>query len=274
MGIGRIVISGMLLLLAHAASFAATDATDANVCNKYSDTKAHLSRIYDEYALLPKKPENAEKLFLLYRQLEQAAMEAQTLYPSDYNRNSEQYVVISECLWDSKFQEIGLSIGHYSDRLEYSKKLMAEAHQLNPHSKYRNYTLYTEIRGKGGADFFGFPDVDKAQSYLNEFPSGPYATKVNAILAGFYHDLYAALRTIEKEPNLEKRGVTYSCFDDYVAKHPEDAKQERARKLGILYFEKVIAATPLKDVNRPMYLGELDALKHGKTDNVVNVCGD
>jgi hypothetical protein len=274
MGISRIIFSGVLLLIAHTASFAVTDVTDANVCNKYSATRARLSRIYDEYSSLPKKTENAEKLYLLYRQLEQAAKAAQTLYPSDYNSNPAQYVEISECLWDAKFQEMGLFIGHYSDRLEYSEKLMAEAHQLNPYSKYRNYTLYTEIHGKSGTDFFGFPDVDKAQSYLKEFPSGPYATKVTAILAGFYHDLFAALRTIEAEPNVEERNETYSCYDEYIAKHPEVAKQEHARKLGILYFEKVIAATPLKDVKRAMYLDELETLKHGKTDNIVNVCGD
>lgn len=268
------ILSGLLLLISHAASFAATDLTDANACNKYAATKTHLSIIYDEYSSLPKIPQNAEKLFLLYRQLEQAAKAAQTSYPAEYNSdNLAQYIEISECLWDAKFQEMGLSVGHYSDRLEYSEKIMAEAHQLNPHSKYRNYTLYTEIHGKGGEDL-GFPDVDKAQWYLKEFPSGPYATKVTAILAGFYHDLFAALRTIEEEPNIEERNETYSCYDEYIAKHPEEANQEHARKLGILYFEKVVAATPLKDVKRPMYLDELDALKHGKTDNVVNVCGD
>ena len=149
---------------------------------------------------------------------------------------------------------------------------MVEAHQLNPHSKYRSYTLYTEIYGKS-ADH-NFPDVDTAILYLKEFPNGPYATDVIGILAGFYHDLYAALRNIKEEPNIENRSETYSCFDDYIAQHPKDANIEGARKLGILYFEKVLAATPLKNPYYSMYLDELDALKHGKTDNTVNSCGD
>src|ERR1035437_8967693 len=110
MGISRTMFLGVSLLFAHTASFAATDAAEANVCTKYSATKAHLSDIYHEYSSLPKKAENAEKLFLLYRQLEQAAKEAQTLYPADYNLSSKHFVVISDCLWDDKFQEIGLSI--------------------------------------------------------------------------------------------------------------------------------------------------------------------
>ena len=151
---------------------------------------------------------------------------------------------------------------------------MAETHQLNPRSKYRSYTLYTEIYEKDGQPFNDFPDIEKATSYLKEFPNGSYVKEVYGILAGFYHDLYAALREREVEPRLEERGETYSCYDEYIDKHPEEAKQERARKLGIFYFEKVIAMTPQKDHRRPMYLDELDALKHKNTDNVINVCED
>ena len=261
----------IMLLVAHTVSYADAGMANTDVCNKYSAAKNKLSGLYDEYSSLPKNPENAEKLFLLYRRLEQATKETQALYPADYNHNSEQYVVISECLWHDKFHTLGLEIGHYSDRIEYSKKLMAETHRLNPHSQYRSYTLYTEVSGKA---IDGFPDIEKARSYLKEFPNGPYTTEVYEVLAGFYHDLYAALRAIEKEPNMEKRGETYSCFDDYIPKHPEEAKLEHARKLGISYFEKVIAAVPPKDTKHPMYLRELDALKKGNTDNIVNTCGD
>lgn len=257
----------------HANSFAASNTEDATACSKYSSTKVELNRIYDEYSSLPKKPESADKVFILWRQLNQAIKGIHALYPADYNHNQGQYELISSCLWHDKYQELGLSIGHYSDRLEYSEKLLTEAHQLNPHSKYRNYTFYTEIYGKGGEDY-GFPDINKAASYLKEFPQGPYAIKVNEILAGFYHDLYAALLTIEKQPDIEKRSETYSCFDDYISQHPESANKERARKLGIQYFKNVIAETPLKDAKRSMYLEELNSLEHQKTDNIINVCGD
>lgn len=264
----------LLILVFQAASSAASDTAEIEICNKYLASKHKLSQIYDEYSSLPKKPENAEKLFLLYQRLEQATTDAQALYPSDYNRNVEQYDLISECLWDDKFSKIGLSIGHYSDRLEYSKQLMAETHQLNPNSKYRSYTLFTAIYGNANVYYDGFPDIEIALLYLKEFPNGFYVTDVNARLAGFYHDLYAALRERELVPKLEDRGVTYDCYDEYIDSHPEEANLERARKLGIFYFEKVIANIPLKDHRRKMYLNELDSLKKKKTDNVINVCGD
>lgn len=269
------IFMSIFLLFTHAVSQASTGTADSDECKKYSATKANLSHIYDEYSSLPKKRENAEKLFLFYRRLEKAAKKAQAIYPTDYNRNSAQYVVISRCLWDDRFIKLGLEIGHYSDRLEYSLLLMAEAHQLNPHTQYRRYTLFTDVLGNNIAgNSEDLPDIEKARSYLKEFPEGPYVTEVFEILAGFYHDLYAELRAIEKEPKIENRDLTYSCFDEYIAKHPKEAKLERTRKLGILYFEKVIAAISSKDHKRPMYLNELDALKKGNTDNVVNVCGD
>jgi hypothetical protein len=90
-------LSGVLLLISHAPSFAAADVTNTSMCNKYAATRVHLNSIYDEYSSLQKKPENTEKLFLIYRQLEQATKVAQTLYPLKYNSDTlAQYVEISE----------------------------------------------------------------------------------------------------------------------------------------------------------------------------------
>ena len=267
------ILLGVMLAISHVASYAAIDAAEADECKQYVHAKGKLSSLYDEYLPLKNKSENAEKIFLLSRRIEQTATEIQKLYPMDYNRNSEKYVEISKCLWDAKFEEIGLSIGHYSDQLAHSGKLLFEVHRLNPQNKYRSYTLYTEIFGKSGK-VFEIPDVILASSYLKEFPNGPRVLDVYEILAGFYHDLYAALREREKEPRMEERGETYSCYDGWITQHPEEAKQEHARKLGIFYFEKIIATISIKDRQRPMYLDELNSLKNGKTDNVVNICGD
>ncbi len=269
MRISRTILLGVLLSIAQVNSYASTNATNTNVCEKYSTVKDSLSRIYDEYSTLPMNPKDAEKLFLVYRRLDTVVKEAHALY-SDYEWSSAQYKVISQCLWDDKFKKMGLSIGHYSDRLEYSEKLLADVHKLNPHSQYRNYTLYTEILGRNiGAELVGLPNIEQAKLYLKEFPSGPYATKVYRILAGFYHDLFMSLRYGEGA-----LGESNSCYEEYIAKHPEEAKPERAKELGISYFEKVIAATPPKDVQRPMYLKELNALKKGETDSVINWCTD
>jgi len=221
-------------------------------------------RIYDEYESMPKTPENAENLFLLYRRLEKAAKHAQAMYPAH-----SEYVAISNCLWDDKFEKLGMGIGHYSDRLEFSMKLMAEAHRLNPHTQYRSYTLYTEVIGTNEV-----PNAYKAKLYLNEFPQGPYARDAYKLLADFYHDLYAALRSMEAEPIRERRDMIFFCYEDYIAKHPKDAKLERARKQAIYYFGKVLAAAPPEDPLRPMYADELDTLRKRDTDNSYHFCDD
>lgn len=231
--------------------------------DRFSNLKGSLEAIYLTYKSLKLVPDDAEKLYELSDNLGKLVEEINKNYPGSR----------SQIFWDNKFKVLGLSIGHYSDQLEYSKILMAEAHQLNPNSKYRSYTLFTEIYKKKEFKFNDFPDIEKAMLYLKEYPNGPYVTDVNNILAGFYHDLYAALRERELVPMLEDRGVTYDCYDEYIDSHPEEANQERARKLGISYFEKVIANIPLKDHRRSMYLDELDSLKKKKTDNVINVCG-
>jgi hypothetical protein len=48
-----------------------------------------------------------------------------------------------------EYADLGISVGHYSDALEYSGQLLAEAYHLNPQSPYRRYTLYSAVVGDG-----------------------------------------------------------------------------------------------------------------------------
>jgi hypothetical protein len=74
---------------------------------------------------------------------------------------------------------IGLDIGHYSDALGYSGKLLVEAHERNPNSPYRKYTLFTTILGEGTSHGLGeMPNISQAELYLKEFPNGPYVENV------------------------------------------------------------------------------------------------
>jgi hypothetical protein len=252
-----------------------TTASTANSskCEEYAATKIKLQLILDEYLAIPKTPTNAERLFLLYQRLKHSTKEAQAYYPGSLNRSSEKFDAISNCLWDEKLRKIGLGIGHFSDRIEFSDKLMIEAHRLNPYTQYRSQTLFSEVIENAQVDSYSFPNVDKARSYLVEFPTGSYVSNVLEILAGFYHDLYAALREKEELPE-EERGEISVCFDEYLSTHSEEANRERARIMGIAYFEKLIAVTPPKDLKLPMFLDEMNALKDKRPDNIVNVCGD
>ena len=44
-----------------------------------------------------------------------------------------------------EYELIGLSIGHYSDAIEYSGKLLYDAHKIDPNSPYRRYTLFSMV---------------------------------------------------------------------------------------------------------------------------------
>ncbi len=269
MRLTKALLLALLLTAAHVNAHAAPNTVAADICKPYAPTRAKLHRLYKEYTALADTPENAEPMFLLYQRVEQAAKEAQALYP-EKDWAGPMYRVISDCLWEPEFSALGFLVGHYSDRLDFTEKLLADAHRLNPHSQYRRYTLYSEVLGDDiGAELGAMPNVPAAKAYLNEFPDGPYAKDVYEDLAGFYHDLYKELRFHDLQPVPSDH-----CYAGYIANHPEEAKAEHARKRGIFYMEKVIAALPRKSPYRPMWADELKSLRNGVEDNVDNWCGD
>jgi hypothetical protein len=239
-------------------------------CKTFAPEKNALNGILGEYLALPQKRESAEPVFLLFQRLEQVMKEVHALYPEDYGHRQEEYDAITKCLWDEKYGALGIYVGHYSDRLEFYEKLLADAHKLDPHSRYRAYTLYTQILGKDlGAELGAMPDVAQAKAYLQEFPDGPYASDVYGMLGGFYHDLYMSLSLGEST-----LGESYSCYAEYVAKHPSEANAERARRQGIMYFKKYLATVPRNREDRRQYEDELRTLQQKRADNVINWCTD
>ena len=71
------------------------------------------------------------------------------------------------------YSDIGLFFGHYSEALEYSGKLLREAHSRNPKSSYRKYTLFATTFGEDN-NLSGSEDIKQTQLYLKEFPNGPF----------------------------------------------------------------------------------------------------
>jgi len=139
-----------------------------------------------------------------------------------------------------EWSNIGISVGHYSDALQYSGKLLVEAHRMNPSSELRPFTLFATIMGERH-ELGEMPNVNVALQYLKEFPKGPFARDASIILGDFYSDLFKVIgRLQEKEPHDYK----YDCFRKHV-EHTDLAIQAvNARSLSISYYAKALANAP------------------------------
>ena len=144
--------------------------------------------------------------------------------------------------WKEKYQTIGVGVGHYSESLEYSGKLLADARVLDSALAHGAHTRYAGICG-GLGSFTGpcqMPNLEAALSYAKAFPKGPFIEDTLITLGNFYDDLYKALQ----EP---KQGYKYECFAKYMASERVAEQREVARTTAIRYYASVLA---LGSVNR------------------------
>ena len=202
--------------------------------DKFTKLKDTLELIFNEYSALSGKPDEAEKLFLLDREISKTVKEIVAYYPFS----------LSYAFWDIKYLQIGLYIGHFSEQLDYSEKLLAVAHKVNPNSLYRKFTLFSAIFPEDfGSDVNNeMPDVEQANLYLREFKNGPYAGRVHGLLANFYHGLYNAIRYKDEE----------GCFEEYIKNHPDKLELKYVQLSGIYHYEKVISSEG-KNANREWF---------------------
>ncbi len=145
-------------------------------------------------------------------------------------------------LFQPAWSAIGIDVGHYSDALEYSGKLLVEAHRKNPVSEFRRFTLFAAVMGERPSHGLGeIPNVHVALQYLKEFPEGPFAREVAIILGDFYCDLFKVItRLQEKQPSDYK----YDCFGRYVKSTDLGAQAARARRLSVSYYAQALADAP------------------------------
>jgi len=140
--------------------------------------------------------------------------------------------------WKSPWTEVGVYVGHYSDQLGYSGKLLVEAHRIDPTSTFRRYTLFSAILGEGTSHGLGeMPDVRTALDYLKEFPDGPFADKTLIILGHFYDDLFKVLRDLQRNELPEYK---LNCFSKHVGKSDLDKQARRAQRLSVRYYSKAL----------------------------------
>ena len=197
----------------------------------YADTyQQRLDRVLKEYKALPQSSD-VTRLVELDRELTALAKEIQ-----ENDREGK-----SAGIWKKEYEEIGIFVGHYSDQIGYSGKLLVEAHKANPNSPYREYTLFTTILGEGSSHGLGeMPDIEQAKKYVQEFPHGPYAAKTHFIIGSFYDDLAKVIvRFIKNEQ--DKDDYKYDCFSSYLTKEPYQTQLTKAKALANEYLDKAIA---------------------------------
>jgi hypothetical protein len=144
--------------------------------------------------------------------------------------------------WKASWSEIGVMVGHYSDQLQYSGKLLIEAHRIDPASPFRRFTLFSAIQGEGTSHGLGeMPDVPAALQYLKEFPDGPFVDRTLIILGFFYDDLFKVCRGLQRNDLPEYK---LNCFSKYVREIDLNGQAREARRLAIRYYSQAL------DLNR------------------------
>jgi len=192
-----------------------------------------LNRILKDYKELPQSTD-VRRLVELDRELTALANEIQ--------KNDREGK--SASIWKKEYKEIGIYVGHYSDQIGYSGKLLVEAHKANPNSPYREYTLFTTILGEGSSHGLGeMPDIDQAKQYVQEFPHGPYTAKTYFIIGTFYDDLAKVIvRFINNEE--DSKDYEYDCFSNYLTNEPYQTQLKKTKALANEYLDKAIALMP------------------------------
>ncbi len=198
-----------------------------------STYQQHLDRILKEYTALPQSTD-VRRLVELDRELTALADEIQ-------KNDSEGK---SASLWKKEYEKIGVYVGHYSNQIGYSGKLLVEAHKANPNSPYREYTLFTTILGEGSSHGLGeMPDIDQAKQYVQEFPNGPYAAKTYFIIGSFYDDLAKVIvRFVDNKKN--NKDYKYDCFSSYLTNEPYQTQLIKAKALANENLDKAITLMP------------------------------
>ena len=188
-----------------------------------------LEEIYKQYRIVGKEsPETRTKLLItldqdLRRLIDKPWMVA--------NRSIEKKS------WKEKYQTIGLGVGHYSESLEYSGKLLVEAKTLDVNSRHGPYTHYADICA-GLGSFSGacdMPNLEAALLYEKDFPKGPFIEDTLIIIANLYDDLFKVLKEIDQ------KGYKYDCFSKFIRDEPMAEQLEHVRELALEYYTKVLS---------------------------------
>lgn len=160
-----------------------------------------IEQIYKQYLLTRRESQEVKIKHLI--QLDQ---ELRALIDEPWMKSNKAF---DKKFWKEKYQKIGIEVGHYSEELEYSGKLLVEAHALDVDGTNGSYTRYADICGGWGSfSDCDMPNIKVAKLYEKEFPQGPFIEDTLIIIGNFYDDLFKALKTDYKN----------DCFSTLLSK--------------------------------------------------------
>ena len=88
---------------------------------------------------------------------------------------------------NERTRTFGIIPGKFYMALEYTEILLVKAHEMDPRSKYREYTLFSQIMGIRPEGGLGeMPNIKVAYQYAKEFPKGPFISNVYLIIAKIF----------------------------------------------------------------------------------------
>jgi hypothetical protein len=170
-----------------------------------------LERIYRDYHALG-EPKDVQRLVELDAELVALELDVRKKFPAPI-------------FFKEKHKIIGVWGDRHNDQMQYSRKLLYDAHRINPNSSFRSYTLYTTIK----KNFWETPDLKQTRRYLLEFPDGPFAAEAHRILGTFYFDLSFLLVRYSKDPDAEK-DERDNCFAPYIDKTAFEKQLMRSKQ--------------------------------------------
>lgn len=132
-----------------------------------------------------------------------------------------------------RWTRIGVRFGYWED-LEYSGQLLREAHERNPNSAFRPYTLAAGAIGGVPQSGWGMPDIAAASQYEREFPGGPFIKEILRVTADFQKDLYMVLRDRPSDYRRE-------CYAPYITTEPWPLQRDRAQRRAVEYYRRFLA---------------------------------
>lgn len=188
-----------------------------------------------------KREKNIEQLVLMDQEIRDLLISINAYY--------KNIPPTSDCkLYHSPKNSVPMMIygSHYACQLIYSGQLLKDAHQVNPHSKWRQYTLFS-ASDDYGEDLNWMPHLKEYAQYLKEFPQGPFAADILASKAYFYADL-ALVAYYRAFHNMSKGDYKYDCFEPYITSDSLPDQFKNAQKQAIHYLAQSIQLTRKKEI--------------------------
>lgn len=208
-----------------------------------------LAQIYNEYIEIKNNPSATKRLVEIDSHLYEVVKKVVEYAPLDQ----------SKAFWREDYRQIGLSIGHYSEQLEYDGGLVRIAHMLNPNSRLREDTLFAYVF-RNDSRYGGPPDPSELAAYLKEFPNNKYTLTIYDNFADFYHGLYTYLKYGAKGRYTPE--AKDECYKAYVTDKAIQTQATQAQQQSITFLEKLIRQT--EGSVRRDYEKKLEFVKSGE----------